>query len=139
MLTFSCKVCNNGSHSGYGDKSPYLEGLPLLLRFLLVYMPKYSIYGLYLIFCTGNKDADEVLKILLGNPNMFGGVLACILDNTVPGKCRCMIGDFQYDDLTCKKHFRRNMRFPTIWHVRPAKAQISLRICAAMIRAFASR
>lgn len=34
---------------------------------------------------TGNPDADEVLKILLGNPNMFGGVLACILDNTVPG------------------------------------------------------
>ena len=34
---------------------------------------------------SGSKDADEVLKILLGNPNMFGGVLACILDNTVPG------------------------------------------------------
>ena len=24
----------------------------------------------------------------------------------------------------------RDMRFPTMWHVRPAKAQISLRICA---------
>ncbi|XP_052772555.1 solute carrier family 23 member 2-like isoform X2 [Mya arenaria] len=34
---------------------------------------------------TGNDKADEVLKIILGNPNMFGGVLACILDNTVPG------------------------------------------------------
>ncbi|WAR22130.1 S23A2-like protein [Mya arenaria] len=33
----------------------------------------------------GNDKADEVLKIILGNPNMFGGVLACILDNTVPG------------------------------------------------------
>ncbi|XP_060597680.1 solute carrier family 23 member 2-like isoform X2 [Ruditapes philippinarum] len=34
---------------------------------------------------TGNAKADEIFKILLGNPNMFGGVLACILDNTVPG------------------------------------------------------
>ncbi|XP_045190220.2 solute carrier family 23 member 1-like isoform X2 [Mercenaria mercenaria] len=34
---------------------------------------------------TGSDSADEILKILLGNPNMFGGVLACILDNTVPG------------------------------------------------------
>ncbi|KAL4232262.1 hypothetical protein ACF0H5_009836 [Mactra antiquata] len=34
---------------------------------------------------TGSDKADEILKILLGNPNMFGGVLACFLDNTVPG------------------------------------------------------
>lgn len=34
---------------------------------------------------TGSDKADEILKILLGNPNMFGGVLACILDNSVPG------------------------------------------------------
>lgn len=34
---------------------------------------------------TGSEKADEILEILLGNPNMFGGVLACILDNTVPG------------------------------------------------------
>ncbi|XP_045190076.2 solute carrier family 23 member 1-like [Mercenaria mercenaria] len=37
---------------------------------------------------TGNEKADEVLKILLGNPNMFGGILACFLDNTVPGTIR---------------------------------------------------
>ena len=42
------------------------------------------LYNLFRL--SGNKDADEVLKILLGNPNMCGGVLACILDNTVPGK-----------------------------------------------------
>ena len=71
-------------------------------------MPKYAIYGLYLSFCTGNKDADEVLKILLGNPNMFGGVLACILDNTVPGKRTRMIGYFQFDDSACKIHFSSN-------------------------------
>lgn len=39
-----------------------------------------------LVIVLGNEKADEILKILLGNPNMFGGVLACILDNTVPGK-----------------------------------------------------
>ena len=47
-------------------------------------------FVLYIGFCllniAGNDKADEVLRILLGNPNMFGGVLACILDNTVPGK-----------------------------------------------------
>ena len=56
-------------------------------------MLQYDIYGLCLLFYKGSKDADEVLKILLGNPNMFGGVLACILDNTVPGKCTCNFDD----------------------------------------------
>ena len=27
-------------------------------------------------------------------------------------------------------HLSHNMRFPTMWHVQPAKPQISLRICA---------
>ena len=31
------------------------------------------------------------------------------------------------------------MRFPTMWHVRQAKAQIKLRIRAALIRPFTSR
>ena len=30
------------------------------------------------------------------------------------------------------------MRFPTMWYVRPAKPQISLRIMHSLIRAFAS-
>ena len=64
-------------------------------------MLQYDIYGLYLSFYKGNKDADEVLKILLGNPNMFGGVLACILDNTVPGKCRCKSDDVIFKYLYC--------------------------------------
>ncbi|OWF55077.1 solute carrier family 23 member 1-like [Mizuhopecten yessoensis] len=34
---------------------------------------------------TGNKDADDVITMLLGNPNLTGGVLACFLDNTIPG------------------------------------------------------
>ena len=29
-----------------------------------------------------------------------------------------------------KVHMNRDMRFPTIWYVRPAKPQTSLRICA---------
>ena len=63
----------------------------------------YMAYGLYLSFYKGSKDADEVLKILLGNPNMFGGVLACILDNTVPGKCRCKFDDVIFTYLNCYK------------------------------------
>ncbi|XP_069139247.1 solute carrier family 23 member 1-like [Argopecten irradians] len=34
---------------------------------------------------TGNKEADDVLTMILGNPNLAGGVLACFLDNTIPG------------------------------------------------------
>ena len=34
---------------------------------------------------SGNDDLDQVLLILLGNPNFFGAVLACVLDNTIPG------------------------------------------------------
>ncbi|XP_033758568.1 solute carrier family 23 member 2-like isoform X1 [Pecten maximus] len=34
---------------------------------------------------TGNKEADNVILTLLGNPNLAGGVLACFLDNTIPG------------------------------------------------------
>ncbi|XP_052266034.1 solute carrier family 23 member 1-like [Dreissena polymorpha] len=34
---------------------------------------------------TGNSDLNEVISMLLGNPNFFGGFLACFLDNTVPG------------------------------------------------------
>ena len=31
------------------------------------------------------------------------------------------------------------MRFPTMWYVRPAKGETSLRISAVWLRAFASR
>ncbi|XP_060072559.1 solute carrier family 23 member 1-like [Ylistrum balloti] len=34
---------------------------------------------------TGNAEADFILKGLLGNPNFSGAILACFLDNTVPG------------------------------------------------------
>ncbi|KAJ8320137.1 hypothetical protein KUTeg_001724 [Tegillarca granosa] len=34
---------------------------------------------------TGNKDANNVIGLLLGNPNLAGTILACLLDNTVPG------------------------------------------------------
>ncbi|XP_060063606.1 solute carrier family 23 member 2-like [Ylistrum balloti] len=34
---------------------------------------------------TGNKEADDVITMLLGNPNLTGGLLACFLDNTIPG------------------------------------------------------
>ncbi|KAK3094626.1 hypothetical protein FSP39_004171 [Pinctada imbricata] len=34
---------------------------------------------------TGNKQADGILSLLLGNPNLIGSVLSCFLDNTIPG------------------------------------------------------
>lgn len=34
---------------------------------------------------TGNNDADRILRTLLGNANLAGAVLACFLDNTIPG------------------------------------------------------
>lgn len=43
------------------------------------------------IFCfriymlVGYKEIDGLIKTLLAHPNFTGGVLACFLDNTVPG------------------------------------------------------
>ncbi|KAL5004152.1 hypothetical protein ScPMuIL_017608 [Solemya velum] len=34
---------------------------------------------------TGNEEVDRVLRMILGNANLSGAVLACFLDNTVPG------------------------------------------------------
>ncbi|XP_060067064.1 solute carrier family 23 member 2-like [Ylistrum balloti] len=36
-------------------------------------------------FSTGNPYNDNIIKTLLANPNLCGGVVACFLDNTVPG------------------------------------------------------
>ena len=48
----------------------------------LYYVDKYTLRF------TGNADLDRVLTILLGNPNFFGALLACVLDNTIPGNIR---------------------------------------------------
>jgi len=37
----------------------------------------------------GNEGFDRIMGMLLGNPNLVGTVIACLLDNTVPGKI-CM-------------------------------------------------
>ncbi|OWF46668.1 solute carrier family 23 member 1-like isoform X2 [Mizuhopecten yessoensis] len=34
---------------------------------------------------TGNTEVDFILKGLLGNPNFSGAIIACFLDNTIPG------------------------------------------------------
>ncbi|KAK7508563.1 hypothetical protein BaRGS_00000129, partial [Batillaria attramentaria] len=34
---------------------------------------------------TGNIQADQVVRVLLGTPMILGGILACVLDNTVKG------------------------------------------------------
>ena len=39
-------------------------------------------------------------------------------------------GENHVDLLEANLFMSLGMRFPTIWYVRPAKAQISLRICA---------
>ncbi|OWF43864.1 solute carrier family 23 member 1-like [Mizuhopecten yessoensis] len=33
---------------------------------------------------TGNLTADKILKVLLANPNLTGGIVSCLLDNTTP-------------------------------------------------------
>ena len=49
--------------------------------------------------------------------------------------------DFQSTLNACKTYMSRDLRFPTMWYVRPAKAQTSLRPghMRSLIRAFASR
>ncbi|KAJ8316860.1 hypothetical protein KUTeg_004764 [Tegillarca granosa] len=48
---------------------------------------------------TGNQEADSVITMLLGNPNLFGGILACFLDNTVPERG---ISEWQISEITTK-------------------------------------
>ena len=39
-----------------------------------------------LIFVSGNAELDQVLQVLMGTAMFVGGVLAFVLDNTVPGE-----------------------------------------------------
>lgn len=34
---------------------------------------------------SGNENADRILRTLLGNANLTGALLACFMDNTLPG------------------------------------------------------
>lgn len=34
----------------------------------------------------GSESADSSLKMMIGSPNFIGSVLACFLDNTIPGE-----------------------------------------------------
>lgn len=56
-------------------------GISLLLGLMLPYWKEQNQDGIG----TGSKDADRILGIMLSNPVFVGGVLACFLDNTVPG------------------------------------------------------
>ena len=66
----------------------------------------------YSIFSTGDLARDNLIKMILANPNLCGGVVACFLDNTLPGittKCTHISGYivFQYLLLSKKniQHF----------------------------------
>lgn len=41
---------------------------------------------------TGNNDVDQMLNILLKIKMLIGGIIAFILDNTVPGNNFCNVG-----------------------------------------------
>lgn len=52
-------------------------------------------YDTYL--CLGSATSDGVIKMLLVNPNLCGGVVACFLDNTVRG-CFFLISQYFIDN-----------------------------------------
>lgn len=39
----------------------------------------------YNLFYAGSDDADRIIYVIFGTPMFLGGILALILDNTVPG------------------------------------------------------
>ena len=70
---------------------------------------------------------NGTIKGLLGTSVFLGGIVSLILDNTVKGNDdshtpRVSVRGFH--NMSC------DMNFPTMWYVRPAKAQTSLRIRA---------
>ncbi|XP_067657396.1 solute carrier family 23 member 1-like [Haliotis asinina] len=56
-------------------------GVSLLLGLMLPHWVEKTPDGIQ----TGNEDADRIIEVLLSNPCFVGGVIACFLDNTVPG------------------------------------------------------
>lgn len=56
-------------------------GISLLFGLMMPYWMENNSDGLQI----GNEDVSRMIGILLANPVFCGGVLACFLDNTVPG------------------------------------------------------
>ena len=46
-----------------------------------------------------------MLNILLGNPNFIGSVVACVLDNTVPGKSTVVPTKSDSDAMFCLQSY----------------------------------
>lgn len=57
-------------------------GTSILLGLMIPYWTE--LQGKELVL-TGNFKVDNILKTLLGNANLSGALLACFLDNTIPG------------------------------------------------------
>nr|KAG5714187.1 hypothetical protein BaRGS_018404 [Batillaria attramentaria] len=56
-------------------------GISLLLGLMMPYWVEQNPDGIQ----TGNQDVNRIIGIVLSNPVFVGGVLACFMDNTVPG------------------------------------------------------
>ena len=44
---------------------------------------------------SGNEDLNRVINIFLGNPNFIGSLIACFLDNTIPGMFSLLLKDLK--------------------------------------------
>ena len=47
------------------------------------------------VLSSGNTSVDQTLRVLLGTNMLVGGVLACLLDNTIPGEIGYGVMDFE--------------------------------------------
>lgn len=56
-------------------------GLSLIMGLAVPYWVEKTPDGIQ----TGNENADRILRTLLGNANLTGALLACFMDNTLPG------------------------------------------------------
>ena len=63
------------------NKCLYFFSILIMLYEFFLYFLKLTVSSII----SGNVQFDQVMHMILGNPNLAGTIIAFILDNTVPG------------------------------------------------------
>ena len=85
---------------------------------------------LYNSGCKKKKNVASINEGLEGGGRVSGFLLSVKKNNLKSLYLKLTFANRQDPDRIPKTNLSRDMRFPTMWYVQPAKAQNSLRICA---------
>ena len=74
--------------------------------------------------------SQNILTFLKSSSLSTEGSIPIFLRKSIPGRQSGPPEARQQNVISLEGHMSRNMRFPTMWYVQPAKPHFSLRICA---------